>query len=86
MKPQPFHGMTLVPDERVPKGNYVITDKKGRVISGGDIELGLQWKADGREYRGDPARIHAPEAVCKKLLSEMAAGIKPEVAHGDRHP
>jgi hypothetical protein len=83
---KPFHGMQLVQDERVPANNYVITDAKGRVLSGGDIEKGLQWKADGRTYRGDAARIHAPEAVCKRLLAELAAGIKPENDHGDRHP
>lgn len=82
MVPQKWRGnLVLVTNDILPKDNYVITDDRGNVLSGGDIKVGLSWKAEPNPKAGKPARVHAPEALVKQLLLEQ----KVEMEFPDGH-
>ena len=70
-----WHGMALIVDQKVPPGGYVITDARGRVLSGGNIQTGKSWLHMG----GDPSRIYASEPVARELI--RTAGDMSERMH-----
>ena len=80
-KVQKWRGMKLVYKEDLLPNQYVVADKKGRVLSGGDIKQGLQWKGQPNSKAGQPAIVYAAEDVVKQLMLESK--IEVEAPHGN---
>ena len=59
-----WHGLSLVVNETVPPGGYVVTDKKGVILAGGNVTTGKMWK----HQHGDAACIHASGPVVRELI------------------
>ena len=72
-----WHGMALIVDETVPPGGYVITDARGIVLSGGNIETGETWL----RRNGSPSRIYVTEPVARELIETEDAVYKIKGLH-----
>lgn len=60
----PWYGMTMIVNNTIPGGGYLITGHDGEILSGGDIDLMTEWI----RKHVQPTFIYANEAVAERLI------------------